>query len=218
MCHPLKGSCATPRKGHVPPLENGKRNAYATPRNDVVVSQVHILPVVDPLSSTQCYHCDQLNFPQCLSTPVTCHDHEVCSITYTATETHIKCQREADCARETAHPSGICPHGGYQVHAGHCEQCCNTSACVSNLIGAIQTTYNTGVICPGSCSASSASSCLTSGTHCAENQFCELNQDGHLTITGTCKNSHDLQKCIDDKARHPCTDLAAHEDLQLIVF
>uniref|UniRef100_A0A2C9KNB0 TNFR-Cys domain-containing protein n=1 Tax=Biomphalaria glabrata TaxID=6526 RepID=A0A2C9KNB0_BIOGL len=162
------------------------------------LAQVHVLPMTDPLAPLACYHCDEHmhSFPECLSTPVTCHADEVCSILYSTEKTNIKCQKATECASLASHAAGPCAEGGYLLNTGQCQTCCNTSNCVGDLISKNISVQNDDIFCPGQCSSSDLAACIHSQTHCTHGQFCEVTVDDHHTVHGACKAVHELQQLI----------------------
>ncbi|CAL1540783.1 unnamed protein product [Lymnaea stagnalis] len=158
-----------------------------------------------------CYHCDQQtrHFPGCLSQPVTCRADEVCSISYGIGLPFFRCEKSNDCVRDVSHPMRTCAGGGVEVQTNECELCCSSSACMNDISGLLlqefpYQTANQGIFCPGSCPETDIATCVHTATYCHADQFCEVGIDDHLIVQGHCKNAHELQKCHDDLARHPC--------------
>ncbi|XP_055897550.1 uncharacterized protein LOC106067491 isoform X1 [Biomphalaria glabrata] len=109
------------------------------------MTQTTDLPLVNPLEPLKCYLCGENNgpsFPDCLSTNISCHKNEVCSIRYTAieSETSIKCQNKTVCDIEICHANARCVPGGYQIYPGQCEVCCNTTECVDRVVRNVKPT------------------------------------------------------------------------------
>ncbi|XP_055897485.1 uncharacterized protein LOC106060169 [Biomphalaria glabrata] len=171
------------------------------------LAQVHVLPMIDPLAPLTCYHCDEHmhSFPECLSTPVTCHADEVCSIAYSTEKTNIKCQKASECALLTSHAARPCAEGGFLLNTDQCQTCCNTSTCVGDLISKNISVQNDDIFCPSQCSSLDLAACVHSQIHCTHGQYCEVTVDDHHTVHGACKAAHELQRCNEDKNKHPCS-------------
>ncbi|CAL1540781.1 unnamed protein product [Lymnaea stagnalis] len=166
---------------------------------------------LDPVS-IECFHCDThaRHFPACLSEPVRCHADEVCSIAYGNDLPSLKCQKSPDCDREVTHHVAPCEGGGVEIHPNQCQLCCKTSACVQEINRFLQqklptvNAANQGVFCPGTCRETDIATCVHTATYCHADQFCRVGINDQLMVAGHCQNKHDLQKCHDDQARHPC--------------
>ncbi|KAH9499007.1 hypothetical protein Btru_004209, partial [Bulinus truncatus] len=129
-----------------------------------------------------------------------------CSVTYASGEPVFKCQKKDACLHDTSHFTGQCEGDGVEIHPGVCKLCCDKADCLTNVINVLKIESNHNLFCPGQCNERDLASCIQSGTHCSQGQFCEVGIDDHLIVRGTCKFYHDLQKCNDDKSKHPCAN------------
>ncbi|KAI8779182.1 hypothetical protein BgiBS90_020164 [Biomphalaria glabrata] len=170
---------------------------------DVIDGQVHIIPLT---SSVHCYQCDGHHpFPGCLNSPTFCAADEVCAITYASGDPIIRCMTLHDCQNDLAHVTGLCDGGGYEIHPGVCQRCCDNPDCLAQVTNVLSNEYNRDIFCPGQCSSLDLAACIHSQIQCTHGQFCEVTVDDHHIVHGACKAVHELQKCNDDKNKHPCS-------------